>query len=238
MNLSSILLAASICLMPSVGAQAKSKKKDKKNATAAMQQQAPGANSYAKLTSGSKKQTGLFTVLHNAKTGQLMFELPDSVFSKQYILANRMASTSDTQDFVAGQMINTPMLIEFTKDERNVYINLIQNNSVVDPNDPIAAAFKKNFTNPRLKGFKIMARNGGNVVIDVTAFFGTNESSISPLKEVSPASRLLGNTSMPLKGAFAADASSIDEVKAFPRTSRLRALCRSIRRVSLRNRTL
>lgn len=217
MKLSAILLAASICLMPSVGAQAKSKKKDKKKATAAMQQQAPAANSYAKLTSGSKKQTGLFTVLHNGKTGQLMFELPDSVFSKQYILANRMASTSDTQDFVAGQMINTPMLIEFTKDERNVYINLIQNNSVVDPNDPIAAAFKKNFTNPRLKGFKIIARNGGNVVIDVTAFFGTNESSISPLKDVSPVSRLLGNTSMPLKGAFAADASSIDEVKAFPK---------------------
>ena len=168
MKLSAILLAASICMMPSVGTQAKSKKKDKKKATAAMQQ-SPAAGSYAKLTSGSKKQTGLFTVLHNAKTGQLMFELPDSVFSKQFILANRMASTSDTQDFVAGQMINTPMLIEFTKDERNVYINLIQNNSVVDPNDPIAAAFKKNFANPRLKGFKIMARNGGNVVIDDAA---------------------------------------------------------------------
>lgn len=54
MKLSSILLAASICLMPSVGVQAKSKKKDKKKATAAMQQQAPAANSYAKLTSGSK----------------------------------------------------------------------------------------------------------------------------------------------------------------------------------------
>lgn len=109
MKLSAILLAASICMMPSVGTQAKSKKKDKKNAPAAMQQ-SPAAGSYAKLTSGSKKQTGLFTVLHNAKTGQLMFELPDSVFSKQYILANRMASTSDTQDFVAGQMITTPRL--------------------------------------------------------------------------------------------------------------------------------
>ena len=75
MKLSAILLAASICMMPSVGTQAKSKKKDKKNATAAMQQ-SPAAGSYAKLTSGSKKQTGLFTVLHNAKTGQLMSNCP------------------------------------------------------------------------------------------------------------------------------------------------------------------
>lgn len=46
MKLSAILLAASICMMPSVGTQAKSKKKDKKNAPAAMQQ-SPAAGSYA-----------------------------------------------------------------------------------------------------------------------------------------------------------------------------------------------
>mgnify|MGYP004696964199 FL=1 len=126
-----------------------------------------------------------------------------------------MASTSDTQDFVAGQMITTPMLIEFTKDERNVYINLIQSNSTVSKEDPIASAFDKNFVNPRLKGFKIETRNGSNVVIDVTAFFGTNEASISPLKQDSPLSKLFGSSNS-IKGTFAADASSIDAVKAFP----------------------
>lgn len=125
-----------------------------------------------------------------------------------------MASTSDTQDFVAGQMITTPMLIEFTKDERNVYINLIQSNSTVSKDDPIASAFDKNFVNPRLKGFKIAARNGSNVVVDVTAFFGTNEASISPLKQDSPLSKLFGSSNS-IKGTFVADASSIDEVKAF-----------------------
>lgn len=150
---------------------------------------------YAKVTKGGKKDTGLFTVIYNSKSGKLYFELPDSAFSHQYILANRMAATSDTQDFVAGQMINTPLLIQFSKDERNVYINLIQSNNVVDKNDPIAASFDKNFLNPRMKGFKIAARNNGNVVIDVTSFFGTNEAYISPLKEVSV---FLNSSEMPM----------------------------------------
>lgn len=44
-----------------------------------------------------------------------------------------------------------------------------------------------------MKGFKIAARNNGNVVIDVTSFFGTNEAYISPLKEVSVFSKLFGD---------------------------------------------
>lgn len=171
---------------------------------------------YAKVTKGGKKDTGLFTVIYNNKSGKLYFELPDSAFHRQYILANRMAATSDTQDFVAGQMINTPLLIQFSKDERNVYINLIQSNNVVDKNDPIAASFDKNFLNPRMKGFKIAARNNGNVVIDVTSFFGTNEAYISPLKEVSVFSKLFGDANA-IKGTFSADASSIDFVKTFPK---------------------
>lgn len=46
-----------------------------------------------------------------------------------------------------------------------------------------------------MKGFKIAARNNGNVVIDVTSFFGTNEAYISPLKEVSV---FLNSSAMPM----------------------------------------
>ena len=214
MRLSTLVLAVSICFAPpSLNTQAKSKKKSLNLLTAKSDST---KTDYAKVTKGGKKDTGLFTVIYNSKSGKLYFELPDSAFSHQYILANRMAATSDTQDFVAGQMINTPLLIQFSKDERNVYINLIQSNNVVDKNDPIAASFDKNFLNPRMKGFKIAARNNGNVVIDVTSFFGTNEAYISPLKEVSVFSKLFGDANA-IKGTFSADASSIDFVKTFPK---------------------
>lgn len=214
MRLSTFVLAVSICFAPpSLNTQAKSKKKSLNLLTAKADST---KNDYAKVTKGGKIDTGLFTVIYNNKSGKLYFELPDSAFHRQYILANRMAATSDTQDFVAGQMINTPLLIQFSKDERNVYINLIQSNNVVDKNDPIAASFDKNFLNPRMKGFKIVARNNNNVVIDVTSFFGTNEAYISPLKEVSVFSKLFGDANA-IKGTFSADASSIDFVKTFPK---------------------
>ena len=58
-----------------------------------------------------------------------------------------------------------------------------------------------------MKGFKIVARNNNNVVIDVTSFFGTNEAYISPLKEVSIFSKLFGDANA-IKGTFSADASA------------------------------
>lgn len=105
MRLSTLVLAASICLTPALTTQAKSKKKSLNLLTAKSDS---AKTDYAKVTKGGKKDTGLFTVIYNSKSGKLYFELPDSAFSHQYILANRMAATSDTQDFVAGQMINTP----------------------------------------------------------------------------------------------------------------------------------
>lgn len=106
-------MAASICFAPpSLNTQAKSKKKSLNLLTAKSDST---KTDYAKVTKGGKKDTGLFTVIYNSKSGKLYFELPDSAFSHQYILANRMAATSDTQDFVAGQMINTPLLIQFSR---------------------------------------------------------------------------------------------------------------------------
>ena len=57
---------------------------------------------------------------------------------------------------------------------------------------------------PVLKGFKIAAQNGKNVVIDVTAFFGANEKAISPIKTDNPLSKLLGGANS-LKGTFVPD---------------------------------
>ena len=167
------------------------------------------------MTKGAHTQKGLFTVIYNAKEGKLYFEIPDSAFSRSYILANRVAATSNTREYVAGQMATTPLLIRFSKDERNVYMHQIQSADVVPEGDPIQASFDKNFCDPVLKGFKIAARNGENVVIDVTSFFGGNEKCISPIKTDNPIAKLLGGGSS-LKGTFASDASGIMSAKSFP----------------------
>lgn len=138
------------------------------------------------------------------------------------MLTNRIASTSNTQDFVAGQMVTRPLLIRLSKDGNNVYIHKVQTDNVVAKADPIASAFDKNFMNPVLKAFKIVARNGKNVVIDVSSFFGGNEKCISPLKPENPLAKLLGN-SKAIKGTFVSDASSITEVKTFPQNIEIKS---------------
>lgn len=154
--------------------EAKRKSKKNKNAIAALVKDSVNAD-YKKVTKNAAVQKGLFTTLYNAKEGKLYFEIPDSAFGRTYILANRVAATSNTRDFVAGQIATQPLLIRFSKDERNVYIHQIQSSDIVAGTDPIESAFDKNFYDPVLKGFKIAAQNGKNVVIDVTAFFGANE---------------------------------------------------------------
>lgn len=195
-------------------AEARRKNKQNKNALTVLVKDSVNAD-YKKVTKNAITQKGLFTTLYNAKEGKLYFEIPDSAFRKTYILANRVAATSNTRDFVSGQMATQPLLIRFSKDERNVYMHQIQSGDVVSETDPIESAFEKNFYDPVLKGFKIAAHNGKNVVIDVTSFFGTNEKAISPIKADNPLSKLLGGRSS-LKGSFVADASGIVSSKCFP----------------------
>ena len=136
---------------------------------------------YHKLIKGAVTKEGLLTT-HFTPGKKLYWEIPDSAFSHTYMLSNRIAATSNTQDFVAGQMATQPILLQLSCDSINVYLHKVQTQNSVDENESIAAAFDKNFLNPVLKAFKIEARNKENVVIDVTSFFGGNEKCISPLK--------------------------------------------------------
>ena len=177
---------------------------------------------YDKIVKGAKTSKGLF-ITHLNKENKLYFEMPDSVFKHTYLLSNRIAETSNTQDFVAGQMATTPILIRFSKDDQKVYMHQVQHRNIVDKDDPIEPAFQKNFSDPVLKGFKIAAKNGSNVVIDMTSFFGGNEKCISPIKPENPLTKLLGG-SKALKGSFVADASNIIGIKTFPKNLEIRSL--------------
>lgn len=207
-----LFLLSTLIICPTIEA----KRKDKKNkaAMAALVKDTVNAD-YKKVSKNATTQKGLFTTLYNAKEGKLYFEIPDSAFNRIYILANRVAAISNTQEYVAGQIATQPLLIRFTKDERNVYMHEIQSDDIVSPTDPIHSAFNKNFYDPVIKGFKIVATNEKNVVIDVTSFFGGNEKCISPIKTDNPLSKLLGGKSA-LKGTFVSDASGIISSKSFP----------------------
>ena len=100
---------------------AMAKKKKKTPAIANVLQKDSVNADYKKATQGGKTMQGLFNVIYKSKEGKLLFEMPDTAFHRTYMLSSRVAATSDTQDYVAGQMSTSPILICFTKDERNVW---------------------------------------------------------------------------------------------------------------------
>ena len=156
MKKSVLLLCLALSALIVFPAGAKKKKEEKKPAPVVLTGAAKDSADYKKALKDFKAMKGLFTV-HTKKTGEVYFEIPDSAFAHSYLLTNRIAGLSDTHDFVAGQMATTPMLFTLSKDENKVYLHLTQTNAVVPDGDPIKPAFDRNFLNPILKGFKIVA---------------------------------------------------------------------------------
>lgn len=188
-------------------------KTKKKNALKAIVASSDSTSAYKKAIKDATIQKGLFTTIWNKKAGKLYLELSPEIFDKPLMLANRVSSTSNTKDYVGGQMLKN-ILFRFSCDKKNVYMVKMNTAYLIDTDDPMVSAMGRNNADPILKGFKIHCYNSKNIVIDVTSFFCSNERCISPIKEASPASKLLG---LPegLKGTFQADASNISMVKAF-----------------------
>lgn len=221
-TLSILFLSASTCLYPSGFFSSKTTKAVKEK-SANDSTLSSGANKkYKDLTKEATTKKGLFTT-HFTKKNKLYFELPDSVLNHTFLLSNRIASTSNTQDFVAGQMATRPLVIRFTRDSINVYMHKVQTGNEVEKGSSIASSFDKNFFDPVLRGFPIEATNKGNVVIDVTSFFGDNERSISPIKPDSPLAKLMGGSNN-LKGTFVSGASNIQEIKTFEKNIEIRSM--------------
>ncbi len=168
----------------------------------------------AKKFAGAERFEGIFDCRRD-KDGDLYFILPDSVFKHTYLLSSRVAGISYTGDLVAGQMNITPLVIRFTKDDKNVYMHLVQDANIVDPADPIKVSFDRNMIDPVLKGFKIKHRSGGNVAINMTDFFVGDEKLISPIKDSDPLAKLLSGR-QGVERSYYRDGSSITKVKAFP----------------------
>lgn len=213
------LLLLLIVLLAAPATTFAKKKKKKADSTLIV----PKANDWSKAIKGAKRIDGLFPVYLNQKDGKLLFELSDSIMGRDLILSNRVASISNTHDYVAGQMVTDPMLIRFTRDSAKVMLHQVQSDNVVRQGDAIAASFKTNFTDPVLKGFKIVASKKGHVLIDVTSFLGGNDKTLSPIRPENPLEVLFGG-SRALKGTYQADASGISSVKNFPKNLEIETL--------------
>lgn len=179
------------------------------------------AKAFEAAVKEAEKSEGLFT-LYYKKDGKLIMVLSEKNLGPIYGLANRVAQTSNTHDYVAGQMVNSPLVIRFSKDEQNVYMHRVQTYSLVEANDPISPSFHRNFTDPILRGFRIMGIKDGQIAIDVTGLFGSNDPLLSPIKKETPSSRMFGGGGG-LKAAYNHSGSSITSVKAFPKNVEIKS---------------
>ena len=170
---------------------------------------------YDKLIKGAKTQKGMFT-LHLTTDNKLLVEVPDSLMSRTFLLSSRVATTTDPKLFVAGEMTTDPFMIRFSKNEQSLFMHLVQHANIIDPKDPIAASFDRNFGDPIVKAFKIEAKNGNDVVVDMSDFFKTNEKIISPMPS-KPSSKIK-------TGTYTAANSYILGVKSFPQNCEIRSV--------------
>lgn len=177
---------------------------------------------YDKLIKDAETKAGLFTT-HFTKAGNLYFEMDRKIEGRVFLISNRITSTSNTSDMVAGQMVSDPFMVRFTVDTSRVVMYRVQIGSEVEENDPIKRSFDRNIADPILKTFKPTAKNGESVVIDVTSFFGGDEKAISPILEPNPFAKLFG-ASQPLSGRFVKEDSYINSVKTFPENIEIKSL--------------
>lgn len=196
-------------------AKKKSKKNDKKEQ---VKDTTAKESKYEKLIKGAKTQKGMFT-LHITNDNKLLVEVPDSLMNRTFLLSSRVAATTDPKIFVAGEMTTNPFMIRFSKNEQSLFMHLVQHRNIIDENDPITASFDKNFGDPIIKAFKISAKNGKDVVVDMSDFFKGNEKIISPMPTPTP-----GSSSKIKTGTYTAANSYILGAKSFPQNSEIRSV--------------
>lgn len=165
------------------------------------------------ITDEAVSQEG-FINLHEVK-GKLYFEIPDTLMGAEMLLGARVAEVSTpagAAKIVAGEMRRAPVIVSFSRDERNVYMHKTVHNYLVDDNDPLKKSFDRNTILPIFKTFPIAAINADSsgVVINVTKFFSAEIPFVSPFNDRAK------------PGKLDKDASRIEEALAFPKNLEIR----------------
>lgn len=167
------------------------------------------------ITKDAVSSHGLMDV-HKVKS-TFYLEIPDSLMGKPILLATKVSAISDNKDVIAGQIPSNPLLVEWAKDENNVYLLDISRTSTFSATESLQKGFELNYMKPVMKVFpiKTVSADSTSSVIDVTKFFCADEGYMSPFIPSSPFDALFGFNRM--KGSFKSDMSAILSGKAFPK---------------------
>ncbi len=189
------------------------KKKDKADTTSTA---ASGKKKYSDIiTEKAETSHGIMDV-HKVKSTYYL-EIPDSLMGKPMLLATKVSSISNNKDVIAGQIPSNPLLVEWAKDEDNIYLLDISRTSTFSATESLQKGFELNYMKPVMKAFpiKTVSPDSTSSVIDVTKFFCADEGYMSPFIPASPFDGLFGTSRM--KGSFKSDMSAILNGKSFPR---------------------
>ena len=164
------LLVVALCLLVTVPNEVSAKKKKKADTN----QTAPKdslQNSYAKFTKKSKKKTGIFTI-HEANK-KFYLEIPSSLLNKDLMLSSKISETSNARIITAGEMLGTPEMVSFTRNNDNILLKATDLRvDVIEGQEGEAKSIYKNYMDPTIESFKIVEKspNDSSFVIDVTNF--------------------------------------------------------------------
>ena len=146
---------------------------------------------YTKLLHADvEREEGLFTSYHLKDT--YYFELNDSLLGRDMLLASRVAELSNSSKVAAGEMRKAPVLIRFSRDDKNVYLHLVVSDYLADNVDPVRVAVDRTSLAPILQTFPIKAMNEDSTaaVMDVTSFFSEEIPAVSPFNSKYRAGKL------------------------------------------------
>ncbi len=134
------------------------------------------------ITSDFDSKKGLFTV--HKSDEKVYFEIPDSLFSREFLIASQIAEVSDPDGGkgFAGELRRNPIVIRFSHDDKNVYL-LTPNSkeTITHESGNIKNAFERNYLDPVLETFPIKTYSSdSSVVIDVTDFFASELPIVTP----------------------------------------------------------
>ncbi len=173
----SIIILLSLLTIGSIFCKAEEDKEEKTN----------GSNGKIKpyekvITSDFISKTGMFTV--HKSHDKLYFEIPDSLFSREFLIASQIAEVSDPDGGkgFAGELRRNPIVIRFSHDDKNVYLLTPNNKEIItDESGNIRNAFERNYLDPVLETFpiKTLGKNS-SFVIDVTEFFASELPIVTP----------------------------------------------------------
>ena len=130
------------------------------------------------VTDSTGTDAGLFTIHVLDDGAKLLFEIPDSLMSREMLLVSRIARTADNVGY-GGEEANT-QTVRWERKGKNVLLRTVAYENVAADSLPIAQAVRNSNFEPVVASFAIeaLSEDSMGVVIDVTKLYTTD---VAPL---------------------------------------------------------